>query len=323
MPAENLNQAPLRLPTIELSSWGRQPRQSAEVRPWIWASDLPPWGGATVLAYGLGRSYGDSCLNDGGTLVPTRALNHLVAFDATCGVITCEAGMTLDEILQFAVPRGWFPPTVPGTKFVTVGGAIANDIHGKNHHRSGTFGRHILWLDLVRSDGQQIRCSMAEAAELYRATIGGLGLTGCIARAAIQLRPITTAKIDVISRRFNHVDEFFEIAKDADQNSEYTVAWVDCLARGKDLGRGIFMAGNHATGDGQGDLIVHGRPKWVIPVDAPRWALNRWSVALFNECYFRRHGRQPRNFRAHYDPFFFPLDSIHQCRRPGRHPRDA
>lgn len=228
-------------------SWGRLSQTSSQARPWFWSSNPPPWSAKPALAYGLGRSYGDSCLNDGGVLVPMRSLDHLVAFNCTTGELTCEAGVTLDEILQFAVPRGWFLPVVPGTKFVTVGGAIANDIHGKNHHRAGTFGCHVQWLELARSDGQRLLCSETKEPELFRATIGGLGLTGFIARAAIRLRPITSSVIEVVSRRFENLDGFFEISSTTDKDFEYTVAWVDCLATGKKLGRGIFLAGNHAT----------------------------------------------------------------------------
>ena len=297
------------------ASWGRLPRTLAQVHPWHWSSNPPPWGTEPVLAYGLGRSYGDSCLNDGGVLVPTRSLDHLVAFDAATGELTCEAGVTLDEILQFAVPRGWFLPVVPGTKYVTVGGAIANDIHGKNHHRAGTFGRHVQWLELARSDGRRLHCSETKEPELFHATIGGMGLTGFIAQASIRLRPITSSAMEVVSRRFENLAGFFEIAGEADRDFEYTVAWVDCLARGKKLGRGIFLAGNHATTSGTGELRGHRLPRAQWPFDLPEFALNRWSVKIFNELYYHKQWSAEKHGQIHYDPFFFPLDSIRDWNR--------
>ncbi len=301
--------------SITPASWGRLFHTKAQVRPWHWTSSPPPWGAKPALAYGLGRSYGDSCLNDGGILVPMRSLNHLIAFDANTGELTCEAGITLDEILHFAVPRGWFLPVVPGTKFVTVGGAIANDIHGKNHHQAGTFGRHVVSLELARSDGRRRFCSQTNESELFQATIGGMGLTGLIAKATIRLRPITSAMMETVSRRFENLEGFFEIAATTDKDFEYTVAWVDCLARGKKLGRGIFLAGNHAETAKPGELSPHKPPLARLPFDFPDFALNRWSVGAFNELYFHKQWSDVKQARVHYDPFFFPLDAIHDWNR--------
>jgi len=299
-----------------LDSWGRFPRHSAQVCPWNWETDAPPWGeGGSVLAYGQGRSYGDSCLNDGNVLVPTRRLDHFLGFDSATGDLTCEAGVNLDEILRLAVPRGWFLPTTPGTKFVTVGGAIANDIHGKNHHRAGTFGRHVKWLELVRSDGRRLLCSEKQEPALFRATIGGLGLTGFISRACVTLRPITSADIDLVSRRFENVDEFFDISATSDKDFEYTVSWVDCLSKGAHLGRGIYMGGNHAQGTGAEDLRVHQNPKAKLPFDLPEAALNEWTVKAFNALYFHKQLQKEKRAKVHYEPFFYPLDAIHDWNR--------
>jgi FAD/FMN-containing dehydrogenase len=252
-------------------------------------------------------------LNDGGVLVPTRQLRHLVSFDAATGELACEGGVSLDEILQFAVPRGWFLPTVPGTKFVTVGGAIANDIHGKNHHRAGTFGCHVSWLELVRSDGRRLHCSEASEREMFAATIGGLGLTGFIAKAGIRLRRIASAWMDVVSTKFKNLDEFFELSATADKDFEYTVAWVDGLARGQKLGRGIFMAGNHAVE--AGELRTHGSSRAKLPFDLSGFVLNRWSVGAFNAFYYRKQWLEVQRRPMHYDPFFFPLDGVHDWNR--------
>src|SRR5579859_3476015 len=160
-------------------SWGRYPKHHAEVAPLFWTSDFPlPMARQTMLPVGLGRSYGDSCLLDGGTLLAARGLDRFIAFDQATGLLRCEAGVSLAEILDFAVPRGWFLPVTPGTKFVTVGGAIANDVHGKNHHVAGTFGCHVPRFELVRSNGERYECSATQNPSLFEATIGGLGLTG-------------------------------------------------------------------------------------------------------------------------------------------------
>ena len=181
-------------PTFE--SWGRYPRHHADIVPLYWTSDFPPPAPApsSMLPVGMGRSYGDSCLLEGGTLLAARGLDRFISFDSVTGLLRCEAGVTLAEILDFAVPRGWFLPVTPGTKFVTVGGAIANDIHGKNHHVAGTFGCHVPRFELVRSNGQKYECTPAQNQSLYEATIGGLGLTGLITWAEVQLRPSSRAR---------------------------------------------------------------------------------------------------------------------------------
>jgi FAD/FMN-containing dehydrogenase len=199
-----------------------------------------------MLPVGLGRSYGDVCLLDGGTLLNSAGLSRLIAFNSETGLLRCEAGTTLSEILDFAVPRGWFLPTTPGTKYVTIGGAIANDVHGKNHHVAGTFGCHTPRFELVRSDGTHLECSATNNPSWYSATIGGLGLTGLITWADIQLRPIVSRKIDYEGIKFVGIDEFLAISRES-ANVEYTVAWIDCVAQGRNFARGIFMRGSHST----------------------------------------------------------------------------
>src|SRR5271163_3920601 len=182
----------------QFESWGRYPRLPAEVRPLFWKEDFPPprISSEKMLAVGMGRSYGDVCLLKNGTLLRTPHLDRLISFDEQTGLLRCEAGVTLAEILDFAVPLGWFLPVTPGTKYVTVGGAIANDIHGKNHHVAGTFCRYTPRFELVRSDGTRMECSATENPEWYSATIGGLGLTGLITWADLELRPIVSRKMD-------------------------------------------------------------------------------------------------------------------------------
>jgi FAD/FMN-containing dehydrogenase len=261
------------------------------------------------LPYGNGRSYGDSCLNDGGLLLDARGLDRFIAFNPSTGILDCEAGVLLSEILRLTVPRGWFLPVTPGTQFVTVGGAIANDVHGKNHHRSGTFGCHVRCFHLLRSDGTRLICSPSENSEWYRATIGGLGLTGLIVRAEMLLRPIANPYINMETIRYQRLGEFFSISRDSEQDFEYTVAWLDCMARGKALGRGIFIRANHAP------ALCRSRPReprrrLTVPMDLPFSLVNKLSSKLFNTLHFHKAHCHPRRDIVHYTPFFYPLDAI-------------
>lgn len=290
-------------------SWGRYPAATPSgVLPVVWRSDPPALDrvAGPVLPYACGRSYGDSCLNDGGLLLDVCRLDRLIAFDEERGLLRCEAGVTLAEILALTVPRGWFLPVLPGTRWVSVGGAIANDIHGKNHHRAGTFGAHVTRLELLRSSGERIVCSPGDP--LFAATVGGLGLTGLILWAEIRLKRVPGAGIAMERIRFPDLDAFFALAAE-DHAFEYTVAWVDCLARGQRLGRGIYMRGNHAALDGATPSPL--RPARLrVPVDAPAGLLNGLTLGLFNEAYYRCQLRTRRRMTVPYAPFFFPLDGV-------------
>jgi FAD/FMN-containing dehydrogenase len=255
----------------------------------------------------MGRSYGDVCLLENGTLLHTVALDRFIHFDPTTGRLRCEAGVTLAEILKLAVPRGWFLPVTPGTKHVTVGGAIANDIHGKNHHRAGTFGRYVGRFELVRSDGARMECSPNTNPEWFAATIGGMGLTGLITWAEIQLRPILSRKLDYRATKFRGIDEFVALSRAA-EDSEYTVAWIDCVARGKNFARGIFMRGDHSRV--VGPLKPSPDPKLVLPIDLPGFLLNRYTVEAFNFAYYHKQFTKEKTARVDYEPFFYPLDSV-------------
>jgi FAD/FMN-containing dehydrogenase len=285
------------------------------MHPAYWSCDRLPAvdEGRKMLAYGLGRSYGDCCLNDGGALVGTAAMKRIIAFDPESGWIRCEAGISLDELLTFMVPRGWFLPTTPGTRYITVGGAVANDVHGKNHHHAGTFGRHVRRFELLRSDGSRRVCSPRENSEWFSATIGGIGLTGLITWVEFSLRKIGSAMIEMESIKFRNLDDFFKISAESDKEFEHTVAWVDCLASGDALGRGIFMRGNHAPAGGP--LMAHKPPKLSVPLDFPAAALNTLSVKLFNVLYYGRIRRRLTKSVLHYGPFFYPLDSLNNWNR--------
>jgi len=283
------------------------------VLPIVWRSDPPALDRlrGPVLPYACGRSYGDSCLNEGGLLLDVRGLDRLIAFDDERGLLQCEAGVTLAEILALTVPRGWFLPVVPGTRWVSVGGAIANDIHGKNHHRAGTFGAHVARLELLRSTGERVRCAPDDP--LFQATVGGLGLTGLILWAEIRLKRVPGAGITMERIRFPDLGAFLELAAE-DQAFEYTVAWVDCLAGGRRLGRGIYTRGDHAPI--QGPVPSPLRPaRLTVPGDAPAGLLNRLTLGLFNEAYYRAQLGARRRATVPYGPFFFPLDGVGEWSR--------
>lgn len=295
----------------QFCSWGRYPRaRHTRILPVVWRSEPPRLDSVpeAVLPYAYGRSYGDSCLNDGGALLDVSGLDRLIAFDEGAGLLRCEAGVTLAAIIDIVAPRGWFLPVLPGTRWVSVGGAIANDIHGKNHHRAGTFGCHLSQFELLRSNGERVICSPDRNPELFRATIGGLGLTGLILWAEIRLKRVPGPGIALERIRFGSLDEFFDLSA-SDQEHEYTVAWVDCLARGRRLGRGIFMRGDHVAL--QRNTPAPLQPaRWRIPLDAPAGTLNRLSIRAFNELYYRRQLRWRIRTTVSYVPFFFPLDGV-------------
>ena len=294
-------------------SWGRYPKvQHSQVQSIYWRSELPDLSRfeQPVLPYAYGRSYGDSCLNEGGISLDISHLRRFISFDENTGHLRCEAGVSLAEILEVMVPRGWFLPVSPGTRFVSVGGAIANDIHGKNHHRAGTFGCHVTCFELLRSNGERLVCSPSQNSELFRATIGGLGLTGIILWAEFRLKPIVNPYIDMDHIRFASLDEFFEISAESDQDYEYTMSWVDLLIGGKNLCRGIFMRGNHNQSRALASKPVKKRLPLALPFNFPSFVLNTLTVKTFNELFYHAQLGKSTHKIVPYDPFFYPLDSI-------------
>lgn len=259
----------------------------------------------TFLAYGQGRSYGDVCLNSKGTLLDTRNLNRFIAFDPKNGILRCESGITFAEILAFIVPLGWFLPVVPGTQMISLGGAIANDIHGKNHHIKGSFGRYVRCFELLRSNGEYFVCSPEQNVDYYKATIGGIGLTGLITWAELDLMPIQSAYLSVETIQFKHLDEFFVLSQMAQDKYSYTVAWFDGLAQGKSLGRGIFMQANHCD-----DFVFNSPKRHQIPCVIPPILLNHWTIKCFNQAYYHKQFKKIHYSRQSYQTFFFPLDRM-------------
>ncbi len=296
--------------TPQFESWGRYPTYAANVVPMHWQSDFPAVTQNLhngVLPVGLGRSYGDVCLLKGGNLLATPAMNRILSFDPETGLLTAEAGISLAQILDFTVPRGFFLPVTPGTKYVTLGGAIANDIHGKNHHVAGTFGCHVTRFELVRSDGTVLHCSPTENEDFYSMTIGGLGLTGFIRWASLRLKPIVSRMIDYEGIQFHGIDEFLALTE-ASKEIEYTVSWVDCASTGKNFCRGVFMQGDHSSK--RAPLKPSPEPKLVFPFDAPGFALNHLSVSAFNTVFFHKQMKKRVVTLQDYEPFFYPLDKV-------------
>lgn len=299
-------------------SWGRYPQsRPARVRTVQWTSEIAEVlrTESSLLAYGCGRSYGDSCLNNDGTLVVTTHLDRFMAFDPETGVLRCEAGVTLADIIALVVPHGWFLPVTPGTKYVTIGGAIANDVHGKNHHRMGTFGRHVRRFELIRSDGSVRECSATEQADWYAATIGGLGLTGFISWAEIQLTRIGSARIAVETTRSGSLEETIACLHAYDASHDYTVAWIDCTQRGKRVGRGHVIAGEFEERIKSQESRIENREFKTsvlvnVPFQAPNILLNKWSIKAFNTLYYHRQQAHVRRGVTRIDPFFYPLDIV-------------
>jgi FAD/FMN-containing dehydrogenase len=293
-------------------SWGRYPRiMHRFVHKPAWddqvAEILEAAGPGCLLPFGVGCSYGDSCLNAGRDLIDCHRLNRILGFDESTGVVRCESGVTLSDIIETFLPRGWFVPVTPGTSLVTVGGAIANDVHGKNHHCAGTFGAHLQRLALHRSDSGLIVCSSAEQPDMFHATIGGLGLTGVIAWADIQLKRVEGPWMATESIPFSSLRSFLDLSHESNDRFEYTVAWIDCFS-GRNA-RGIFFRGNHAA---QHRKKFHPKRGPRLPFALPAWVLNPWSVRAFNKAYYAVHALGKRAALAPYDEFFYPLDSIRQ-----------
>ena len=269
--------------------------------------------GNSVIARGLGRSYGDSALAR--DVLQMQPLDTLLSFDDTTGQLRCAAGVSLDTVLRIFVPRGWMLPVVPGTRFVTVGGAIASDVHGKNHHGAGTFGDHVIALSLLQASGDVVECSSARNPDLFNATCGGMGLTGIVLDATLALQRIPGSAILQQTLRFANLEEVFA-GFEAHGGATYSVAWLDCLARGDALGRSLLYLGEHAQ---DGKFLAPRPGRLSVPFNAPSFLLNRFSMSAFNALYYQRPVDSSARQRLEADSYFFPLDGIaHWNRLYGR-----
>jgi decaprenylphospho-beta-D-ribofuranose 2-oxidase len=289
-----------------IEGWGRHPIVDAEVtRPQDTEGVRGPLRAAgALIARGMGRSYGDSALAP--RVLQSGRLDLLLGFDPASGLLDCQAGVSLDEILRVFVPRGWFPAVTPGTKYVSVGGAIAADVHGKNHHSAGCFSESVESLDLMGADGAVLRCSRGDNAELFRATCGGMGLTGVILGARLKLRRIGGALIAQTSYKARNLDELLE-RFEATAASPFSVAWIDCLSRGRSLGRSVLDVGDFAP---EGPLAVHPRPRISVPVVPPWSPVTPLTNRILNAFLYHHVLRRERRSRVHYESFFYPLDKI-------------
>ncbi|MBE8606819.1 FAD-binding protein [Vibrio cyclitrophicus 1F53] len=299
----------------KISSWGRYPKHLQTAHFVNWPEQVAPLTTKLpngFLPFGNGRSYGDSCLASNDHVLSTRLMNRFISADWQTGVLRAEAGVLLSEVLEQSVNRGWFLASTPGTKLITLGGAVANDVHGKNHHVAGTFGRHVRKFSLYRSDVGIVECSKDENSELFHATIAGLGLTGIILWVELQLKPIQSSLIDSQNIKFANLDEFFTLSREIDKDFDYTVAWIDCVSTGKNLGRGIYMVGNHAS---VGSLELPKSPKLIIPVDVPFSMVNRLTLKAFNTLYYNKQLSRKVEKKVSYEPFFYPLDAILEWNR--------
>lgn len=300
----------------DLSGWGRYPVLKAKIYAPRTVRQLQDIVSAepSVIARGNGRAYGDSAINSSATIT-MRHMNRMHAFDGQTGQLVAEPGVLLSDIIAAFLPRGWFPMVTPGTKFVSLGGAIAADVHGKNHHKDGSFRACVDWIDVMDATGAITRCSRSENSSLFEHTIGGMGLTGIIVKAAIRLRPIETAWI----KQTTHVAPNLKAAMDlfeASQDATYSVAWIDCLAAGDDLGRSLVMLGEHAVKTDlsirqhKSSFDVPQKSKRTVPFDFPGLALNRFSVRAFNALYYWAGSRKTGTQLVDWDSYFYPLDAI-------------
>ncbi|MBM4441941.1 MAG: FAD-binding oxidoreductase [Candidatus Rokubacteria bacterium] len=305
-----------------LGGWGRFPVARCQVfrperRAGV-AGTLAAKAAPTFIARGLGRSYGDAALNAGAGVVVHDRLDRMRGFDPATGVLDCEAGVSVADIIDTWHPRGWFPSVTPGTKFVTVGGAIAADVHGKNHHGDGTLANVLESLTLLTADGEALHCSRTEHADVFWATVGGLGLTGMILDARMRLRRVESSWLRVDYRRARDLDATLATFEAADATARYSVAWIDCLGRGRAMGRAVIMHGDHATAAeataaGRTPLTARRAGALAVPFDMPGALLSPLSVRLFNAAYYAAHRDGAR--LVHFERFFYPLDGIAQWNR--------
>jgi FAD/FMN-containing dehydrogenase len=307
-----------------LTGWGRYPLSESDIyRPEKIAElqAVVTADATSLIARGAGRAYGDAALNDQNRVVDLTRLNRMLAFDPATGILRCEAGVTVAELIDVFLRRGFFPPVTPGTRFVTLGGSIAADVHGKNHHRDSSLAAHVTSFDLMTASGEVLRCSREENAELFRATVGGMGLTGVILELELRMRRVESAYLDGELIRAGNIDAAIEAFERADAEWGYSVAWIDCASRMGALGRSVLNVGNFATLDrlprnlAQDPLGTRPRLSPIVPFDLPGFALNSLTVKAFNAVYYALHRETAAHTIFDYESFFYPLDSIRNWNR--------
>ncbi len=294
-----------------LQSWGKYPLVESTVYTFSDPSDLHTIldGHDGIIAHGNGRSYGDSAL--GKQLIHVLPYNYYRDFDKNTGILTCQAGVLLSEIIETFLPQGWFLSVTPGTKYITVGGALASDVHGKNHHIRGSFSDTVLDFTLMLSDGSITTCSHTTNSELFKATCGGMGLTGVILSARLQLMPVRSCMINQTTIKTRNLKDTFD-AFEQYKDSTYSVAWIDCLAKGEALGKCILMVGEHCE---DGDLTLKNSREFTIPCEFPSFTLNNLTVKAFNTLYYNKVRERITEQKVSIGSFFYPLDAIDHWNR--------
>ncbi|MGB3776982.1 MAG: FAD-binding oxidoreductase [Tunicatimonas sp.] len=310
----------MRKKSQKVAGWGNYPMVIARVAS---PKDTTAWQTSghenSLVVRGLGRSYGDQSIDLEATIADTRRLNHLLSFDDETGVLVCQAGVSLADIITTFAPRGWFPVVNPGTKYVTVGGAIANDIHGKGHHRDGSFARYVRSFTILLASGDVVTASREESPDLFWANFGGLGLLGVILTVTLQLERIETTYYAQKAIRVGGLDHMLEALRAYDQHYRYSVAWINPQARNKRLGEGVLTVGNQAKLSDlprklhQQPLKVHENPRLQVPFFLPNFSLNPATLTVLNQLIFRMQNSS--NPISHYDKFLFPLDFVHYWNR--------
>lgn len=295
-----------------VTNWNLYPKVNSNIESYLFEEELILAIAAkgSLIARGNGRSYGDASLAN--SIVSTLKFNRVLSFNETTGVFICQSGLLLSDILDIAMPRGWFLPVTPGTKFITVGGAIASDVHGKNHHSEGSFSQHVIYIKLLTPNGEIIVCSPTDNSEFFEFTCGGMGLTGFILEIAFKLKSIETGFIKQVQVKATNLDAAFNLFEDYSHYT-YSMAWIDCLKTGKHFGRSILIAGEHATIADLKDKEKKFPPKkttLTVPFDFPSFVLNSWSVRAFNALYNAKNYKNEMHSVTSYQGFFYPLDSI-------------
>jgi FAD/FMN-containing dehydrogenase len=298
-----------------IANWGNYPVLQANEKKFSSVRELTLHvrGNDQLIARGNGRSYGDASLAE--VVCTTLKFNKFLSFDKTLGILECEAGLMLDKILEVIIPAGWFLPVTPGTKFITVGGAVASDVHGKNHHVDGCFCKYVSEMDVLTASGEVFTTSREINPDLFKATVGGMGLTGVITRVQFHLKPITTAYIKQKKIKASGIEEIISLFEQYNQYT-YSVAWIDCLKGGKGFGRSILMLGEHAQPGDLNDiqrkapLKVPSPRKLNLPFFLPSFLLNNLTVSLFNFFFYHKMTKKVVDNVIPYEPFFYPLDAV-------------
>lgn len=295
---------------MKIQGWGRYPSLEAAVLTPSFDFQCKEFiKNKVLIPRGLGRSYGDSSLSS--IILETSRLDHFISFNHESGIISCQAGVSINEILDLVVQKAWFVPVTPGSGYVTVGGAIASDVHGKNHHIRGSFSQHVISFNLLLGNGEIVTVTPSGMPDLFKATCGGMGLTGVILSATLQLIPIQSSFISQMTLRANSLEEVCELFE-ANFLSTYSVAWIDCLAKGKQIGRSLIMLGNHSADAG---FELGSQPKKSLPIDMPTWVLNPYSIKAFNFFYFYKSIFSQQRVNLSYHSYFYPLDAINNWNR--------